>query len=141
MSSSRLCSSSPTLIISINDGLQILEPCFKYKMLDAGKSLCSLLKMVFVAFPSEATSTPQDVKALYQKVEELIQKHLASVAAPQTAGEDNSASMISFVLYIIQTLAEVQKNVIDPFNLVRVLQRLARDLASAPGSYARQVRL
>lgn len=108
-------------------------------MLDAGKSLCSLLKMVFVAFPSEATSTPQDVKALYQKVEELIQKHLASVAAPQTAGEDNSASMISFVLYIIQTLAEVQKNVIDPFNLVRVLQRLARDLASAPGSYARQV--
>ncbi|KAJ0907922.1 putative non-specific serine/threonine protein kinase [Helianthus annuus] len=117
---------------------QILEPCFKYKMLDAGKSLCSLLKMVFVAFPSEGTSTPQDVKALYQKVEELIQKHLASVAAPQTAGEDNSASMISFVLYIIQTLAEVQKNVIDPFNLVRVFQRLARDLASAPGSYARQ---
>ncbi|KVI08775.1 Armadillo-type fold [Cynara cardunculus var. scolymus] len=117
---------------------QILEPCFKYKMLDAGKSLCSLLKMVFVAFPSEATSTPQDVKALYQKVEELIQKHLASVAAPQAAGEDNSASMISFVLYIIQTLAEVQKNAIDPFNLVRVLQRLARDLASAPGSYARQ---
>ncbi|GJS29218.1 transformation/transcription domain-associated protein-like protein isoform X2 [Tanacetum coccineum] len=117
---------------------QILEPCFKYKMLDAGKSLCSLLKMVFVAFPSEAVSTPQDVKSLYQKVEELIQKHLASVAAPQTAGEDNSASMISFVLYIIQTLAEVQKNVIDPFNLVRVLQRLARDLASAPGSFARQ---
>lgn len=117
---------------------QILEPCFKYKMLDAGKSLCSLLKMVFVAFPSEASSTPQDVKALYQKVEELIQKHLASVAAPQTAGEDNSASMISFVLYIIQTLAEVQKNVIDPFNLGRVLQRLARDLASAPGSYSRQ---
>ncbi|KAI7756782.1 hypothetical protein M8C21_014453, partial [Ambrosia artemisiifolia] len=103
----------------------ILEPCFKYKMLDAGKSLCSLLKMVFVAFPAEASSTPQDVKALYQKVEELIQKHLASVAAPQTAGEDNSASMISFVLYIIQTLAEVQKNVIDAFNLVRILQRLA----------------
>ncbi|KAL8246880.1 hypothetical protein R6Q59_008096 [Mikania micrantha] len=117
---------------------QVLEPCFKYKMLDAGKSLCSLLKMVFGAFPSEASSTPQDIKALYQKVEELIQKHLASVAAPQTAGEDNSASMISFVLYIIQTLAEVQKNVIDSFNLVRVLQRLARDLASAPGSYARQ---
>ena len=120
--------------------MQILEPCFKYKMLDAGKSLCSLLKMVFVAFPSEAASTPQDVKSLYQKVEELIQKHLASVAAPQTAGEDNSASMISFVLYIIQTLSEVQKNVIDPFNLVRVLQRLARDLASAPGSFARQVK-
>ncbi|XP_076887806.1 uncharacterized protein LOC143538050 [Bidens hawaiensis] len=117
---------------------QILEPCFKYKMLDAGKSLCSLLKMVFVAFPSEATSTPPDVKALYQKVEELMQKHLASVAAPQTAGEDNSASMISFVLYIIQTLAEVRKNVVDPFNLARVLQRLARDSASAPGSHARQ---
>ncbi|KAK9062066.1 hypothetical protein SSX86_019251 [Deinandra increscens subsp. villosa] len=117
---------------------QVLEPCFKYKMLDAGKSMCSLLKMVSVAFPSEASSTPQDVKALYQKVEELIQKHLASVAAPQTAGEDNSASMISFLLYIIQTLAEVQKNVFDPYILVRVLQRLARDLASAPGSYARQ---
>nr|GEW28421.1 phosphatidylinositol 3- and 4-kinase family protein with FAT domain isoform 1 [Tanacetum cinerariifolium] len=76
---------------------QILKPCFKYKMLDAGKSLCSLLKMVFVSFPSEAASTPQDVKSLYQK-----------------------------------------KNVIDPFSLVRVLQRLARDLASTPGSFARQ---
>lgn len=123
---------------NINQISQILEPCFKYKMLDAGKSLCSLLKMVFVAFPSEAASTPQDVKALYLKVEELIQKHLASVAAPPNTVEDNSASMISFVLYIIKTLAEVQKNVIDPFNLVRVFQRLARDLGSAPGSFVRQ---
>ncbi|GKD09258.1 hypothetical protein Tco_1188943 [Tanacetum coccineum] len=32
----------------------------------------------------------------------------------------------------------VQKDVTDPFNLVRVLQRLACDLASAPGSFARQ---
>ncbi|CAK9145339.1 unnamed protein product, partial [Ilex paraguariensis] len=118
--------------------LQILEPCFKYKMLDAGKSLCSLLKMVFVAFPLEATSTPPDVKLLYQKVEELIQKHLAALTAPQTSGEDNSANMISFVLYIIKTLSEVQKNFIDPNNLVRVLQRLARDMGLATGSYMRQ---
>ncbi|XP_059645489.1 uncharacterized protein LOC132287044 [Cornus florida] len=123
---------------NINQISQILEPCFKYKMLDAGKSLCSLLKMVFVAFPLEEASTPQDVKILYQKVEDLIQKHLAAVAAPQTSGEDNSANTISFVLYVIKTLAEVQKNFIDPFNLVRVLQRLARDMGSTSGSYARQ---
>uniref|UniRef100_A0A5B6YTI9 Putative transcription-associated protein 1 n=1 Tax=Davidia involucrata TaxID=16924 RepID=A0A5B6YTI9_DAVIN len=122
---------------NINQISQILEPCFKYKMLDAGKSLCSLLKMVFVAFPLEAASTPQDVKILYQKVEDLIQKHLAAVTA-QTSGEDNSANTISFVLYVIKTLAEVQKNFTDPFNLVRVLQRLARDMGSTSGSYARQ---
>ncbi|KAI8537003.1 hypothetical protein RHMOL_Rhmol10G0301200 [Rhododendron molle] len=123
---------------NINQISQILEPCFKYKLLDAGKSLCSLLKMVFVAFPLEAASTPQEVKILYQKVEELIQKHLASVTTQQTSGEDSSASTISFVLYVIKTLAEVQKNFIDPFTLVRVFQRLARDMVLATGSYARQ---
>lgn len=119
--------------------LQILEPCFKYKVLDAGKSLCSLLKMVSLAFPPEAASTTQDVKMLYQKVEELIQKHLAAVAAPQTSGEDNSGSMVSFVLYVIKTLAEVHKNFIEPANLVRLLQRLARDMGSSIGSHVRQV--
>lgn len=118
---------------------RFLNPCFKYKMLDAGKSLCSLLKMVFLAFPLEAASTPQEVKILYQKVEELIQKHLTAVTAQQTSGEDSSASTIRFVLYVIKTLAEVQKNFIDPYNLVRVIQRLARDMALATGSYARQV--
>ncbi|KAI8019703.1 Transcription-associated protein 1 [Camellia lanceoleosa] len=123
---------------NINQISQILEPCFKYKMLDAGKSLCSLLKMVFAAFPLEASSTPQDVKLLYQKVEDLIHKHLAAVTAPQTAGEDGSANTISFLLYVIKTLAEMQKNLYDPYNLVRVLQRLARDMGSTTGSYARQ---
>lgn len=119
--------------------LQILEPCFKYKMLDAGKSLCSLLKMVSIAFPPEAPSTPQDVKILYHKAEELVQRHLASIATPQSSGEDISASTISFVLYVIKTLAEVQKNFIDPSNLVRVLQRLARDMTASASSYLKQV--
>lgn len=119
--------------------MQILEPCFKHKMLDAGKSLCSLLKMVSVAFPPDAPSTTPDVKMLYQKVEELVQKHLASVATPQASGEEISASMISFILYVIKTLAEVQKNFIDPSNLVRVLQRLARDMTASTGSHLKQV--
>ncbi|KAK6237341.1 hypothetical protein QUC31_002810 [Theobroma cacao] len=123
---------------NINQISQILEPCFKYKMLDAGKSLCSLLKMVFVAFPPDAGTTPPDVKLLYQKVDELIQKHITTVTAPQTSGEDNSANSISFVLLVIKTLTEVQKNFIDPFILVRILQRLARDMGSSAGSHLRQ---
>lgn len=119
--------------------LKILEPCFKFKVLDAGKSMCSLLKMVYVAFPPEAANTPQDVKMLYQKVEELIQKHLAAVATSQTSGEDNSGGMVSFVLYVIKSLAEVHKNFIEPINLVRLLQRLARDMGSSIGSHVRQV--
>lgn len=117
---------------------QILEPCFKHKMLDAGKSLCSLLKMVFIAFPPDVASTPPDVKLLYQKVDELIQKHINAVTAPQTLGEDNSASSISFVLLVIKTLTEVEKY-IDPFILVRILQRLARDMGPSAGSHLRQV--
>ncbi|XP_022741614.1 transformation/transcription domain-associated protein-like isoform X2 [Durio zibethinus] len=123
---------------NINQISQILEPCFKYKMLDAGKSLCSLLKMVFVAFPLDAGATPPDVKLLYQKVDELIQKHITTVTSPQTSGEDNSANSISFVLLVIKTLMEVQKSFIDPFILVRILQRLARDMGSAAGSHIRQ---
>lgn len=108
-------------------------------MLDAGKSLCSLLKMVFVAFPLEAASTPPDVKMLYHKVEELIHKQIASVTAPQTSNEDNSANSISFVLFVIRTLTEVQKNLIDPHILVRILQRLARDMGTSASSHVRQV--
>ncbi|KDP46748.1 hypothetical protein JCGZ_06536 [Jatropha curcas] len=116
---------------------QILEPCFKHKMLDAGKSLCSLLKMVFVAFPPDAATTPTDVKLLYQKVDELIQKHINILTAPQTSGEENSANSISFVLLVIKTLTEVEKY-IEPYILVRILQRLARDMGSSAGSHLRQ---
>ncbi|XP_010268349.1 PREDICTED: transformation/transcription domain-associated protein-like [Nelumbo nucifera] len=126
---------------NINQISQILEPCFNNKMLDAGKSLCSLLKMVFVAYPPEVANTPQDVRMLYQRVEELIQKHLAAVTAHQISLEVTSAnSMISFALFVIRTLTEVQKNFIDPFilPLARVLQRLARDMGSAAGSHLRQ---
>lgn len=123
---------------NINQISQILEPCFKYKLLDAGKSLCSVLKMVFVSFPLEAATTPQDVKILYQKLEDLIQKHLTAVTGPQTSIEDNSSSLITFALFVIKTLSEVQKNIVEPYILVRVLQRLARDMGSSAGSLPRQ---
>ncbi|PON42677.1 hypothetical protein PanWU01x14_279900 [Parasponia andersonii] len=70
---------------NINQISQILEPCFKYKFLDAGKSLCSLMKMVVVAFPLEAATTPPDVKLLYQNVNQLIQNHVNTVTALQTS--------------------------------------------------------
>ncbi|KAJ4844568.1 hypothetical protein Tsubulata_023584 [Turnera subulata] len=122
---------------NINQISQILEPCFKHKMLDAGKSLCSLLKMVFVAFPPDAATTPSDVKLLFQKVDELIQKLINAVTAPSTPAEDNSASSISFVLLLIKTLMEVDKY-IEPSILVRILQRLARDMGSSASSHMRQ---
>eukprot|EP01018_Ginkgo_biloba_P025934 Gb_02841 [translate_table: standard] len=104
---------------------QLLEPSSNSKLLDIGKSLCTLLKMVFDAFPIDAANTPQDIKSLHQKVEELIQKHLAAVAAPQIPLETTSAnSMISFALSVLKTLAEGQKSFIDSFMmpLVRLLQ-------------------
>ncbi|KAK9039755.1 hypothetical protein V6N11_014947 [Hibiscus sabdariffa] len=136
----RVLEKQPNLFIrnNISQISQILEPCFKYKMLEAGKSLCSLLKMIFDAFPLDASTTPPDVKLLYQKVDELIQKHITSVTAPQTSGEDSSANSISFVLLVIKTLTEVQKSFIDPFILVRIFQRLARDMGSSAGANTRQ---
>lgn len=131
---------------NINQISQILEPCFKYKLLDAGKSLCSLLKMVFVAFPLEAATMPPDVKLLYQKVDELIQKHnndatapkhINDVATPQTSNAESSSS-ISFILLVIKTLTEVQKNFVDPYIFVRILQRLAKDMGSSSSSHLRQ---
>ncbi|CDY29210.1 BnaA06g25470D [Brassica napus] len=123
---------------NINQISQILEPCFKTKMLDAGKSLCSVLKMVFTAFPLDAANTPPDIKLLYQKVNELINKHVSAVTAPQASGEDNSFGSVSFVLLVIKTLAKVHKSFVDSYVVVRILQRLARDLGSAVGSHPRQ---
>lgn len=123
---------------NINQISQILEPCFKHKLLDAGKSFCSLLRMICVAFPQEAASTPADVKLLYQKVDDLIQKHVTTVTAPQTSSDDNNAGAISFLLLVIKTLTEVQRNFIDPLVLVRLLQRLQRDMGSSAGSHIRQ---
>ncbi|XP_010436242.1 PREDICTED: probable transcription-associated protein 1, partial [Camelina sativa] len=117
---------------------QFLELSFKHKMFDAGKSLCSLLKMVFIAFPHDGASTPPDIKLLYQKFSELIQKHVHPVTAPQVSGDDNSLGSISFVLVVLKTLAEVQKNFVDPYVLVHILQRLSRDLGSAAGAHPRQ---
>lgn len=107
-------------------------------MLDAGKSLCSLLKMVFVAFPPEAATTPPDVKQLYQKVDELLQKHVNIVTALPTSGEDNSANSISFLLLVIKTLMEAEKY-IESYILARILQRLARDMGSLSTTHLRQV--
>ncbi|KAI9081282.1 hypothetical protein K1719_036782 [Acacia pycnantha] len=123
---------------NINQISQILEPCFKHKLLDAGKSFCSLLKMIFVAFPPEAATTPADVKLLNQKLDDLIQKHVSAVTASQTPGDDNVASSISFLLLVIRTLTEVQRNFIEPSLLVRILQRLQRDMGSSAGSHLRQ---
>ncbi|XP_031475658.1 uncharacterized protein LOC116247605 isoform X2 [Nymphaea colorata] len=134
----------PQLFIrnNINQISQILEPCFNNKMLDAGKSLCSLLKLVFTAFPLDSSSTPTDVKMLYQKVEDLVQKHLLAVTASQLSLDVTSVNpVISFALSVIKTLMEVQKSFVDPFimPLVRVLQRLSREMGSSAGSHARQV--
>ena len=96
--------------------------------------------MIFVAFPPEVSTTPADVKVLYQKLEDLIQKHVTTIAAPQTSSDDTVASSISFLLLVIQTLTEVQRNFIDPTILVRILQRLQRDMGSSAGSHIRQVR-
>ena len=108
-------------------------------MLDAGKSLCSLLKIVFLTFPLDSAGTPPEIKMLYQKVQDLIEKHIATATAPQTSGDDTSANSISFVLLVLKTLMEVQKNLTDPSLLVRILQRLSRDMGSLAGSQARQV--
>ncbi|OIV92684.1 hypothetical protein TanjilG_18035 [Lupinus angustifolius] len=123
---------------NINQISQILEPCFKHKLLDAGNSFCSLLKMIFVSFPQEAATTPADVKLLYQKLDDLIQKHVTTITAPQTSSDDNNASSIGFLLLVIKTLTEAQRNFIDPSVLVRILQRLQRDMGSSANSQLRQ---
>lgn len=110
-------------------------------MLDAGKSLCSLLKMVFNTYPLEAATTPHDVKILYQRVADLIQKNLAATVPQISLEAGSNNSMISFSLFIVRTLTEVQRTLIDPFigPMVRVLQRLARDSSSSTGTQIKQV--
>jgi transformation/transcription domain-associated protein len=110
--------------------------------MDIEKSLCTLLKMVFDAFPLDATNTPQDIRLLYSKVVELIQNHLAVVTAPQVSHDTSSANlMISFAVSVIKTLAEGQQDFIDSFMmpLIRVLQRLTSEIRMLTSSIAKQV--
>ncbi|KAM7251269.1 hypothetical protein ACFE04_023152 [Oxalis oulophora] len=127
----------PRLFIrnNISQISQILEPCFKFRMLDSGKSFCLLLKMVFDTFPIVGLGPiPSEIKMLYSKVDELIQK-LVNVTG---LGEDNNSSyFISFVLLVIKTLTEV-KHFTDPMILVHILQCLARDMGSTTSSHLRQ---
>ncbi|KAH7432383.1 hypothetical protein KP509_07G020000 [Ceratopteris richardii] len=121
--------------------IQLLEPCFNSKLPDIGKSLCTLLKMVFDAFPVEASNTPPDIKPLHQKVEELIQKHLTTVTNVQPALDSSSANaIIGFTWSVIKTLTEGQKRYIDWFlpALVRVVQRLIKEMFSATNALSRQ---
>ncbi|WJX55827.1 non-specific serine/threonine protein kinase [Trifolium repens] len=55
-----------------------------------------------------------------------------------SSNDDNNAGAISFLLLVIKTLTEVQRNFIDPLVLVRLLQRLQRDMGSSAGSHLRQ---
>lgn len=95
--------------------------------------------MVILAYPLEAASTPQIVMELYTKVNDLIQKYLVAVATPRKENKDMSAKAISFVLYIIKLLAEMQDNLIQPYNVVYVLQYLAQELRLPTGSHVRHL--
>lgn len=143
--------------------LQTQEPVFNSKVPDIGKSLCLLLKMVFDAYPvdpapppdvkpshsnnttevklSQQTVTPE-IRQLHAKVEELILKNLGAVVATQPAVESRAASsIISFTLSIVETLTENNKSYIDRYMmpLIRVIQRLAREMVTISGAVARQV--
>ncbi|KAG6555625.1 hypothetical protein Mapa_002860 [Marchantia paleacea] len=141
---------------------QTQEPVFNSKVPDIGKSLCLLLKMVFDAYPvdpapppdvkpshsnntsevkqSQQTVTPE-IRQLHAKVEELILKNLGAVVATQPAVESRAASsIISFTLSIVETLTENNKAYIDRYMmpLIRVIQRLAREMVTISGAVARQ---
>lgn len=100
--------------------------------------------MVFEAFPVDAPDTHQDVKLLHQKVEELIQKQLGVVTTTPSQPPLESPvvnGVISFTLNILETLVAGNKQYVDRFMmpLVRVFQRLAREMATASAQFARQV--
>ena len=109
---------------------------------DIGKSLCALLKMVFDAFPVESTNIPQEIRPIHAKVEDLIQKHLATVTNIQPSLDTSTANaMIGFTWSIVKTLTEGQKRYIDWFlpALVRVIQRLMKEMLTASNALSKQV--
>lgn len=122
---------------------KLLEPSFNSKMPEIGKALVILVKMVFDAFPVDSAATPQDVKLLHQKVEELIHKQLAAVTAAQPSGMDARVAytMISLSISVLQSLTEGNKTYLDRFMmpLVRTVQRLSRDMSTTTTALARQV--
>ncbi|KAJ7564762.1 hypothetical protein O6H91_02G032300 [Diphasiastrum complanatum] len=122
---------------------QVLEPSFNNKPSDIGKSLCSLLKMVFDAYPVDSASKSQEIKQLHLKVEELVQKHLGVVTSspsPSALDARSANTMVTFLLAILTTLTEANKGYLDRFMmpLVRVCQRLAREMVNTSSNLLRQ---
>ena len=98
--------------------------------------------MVFDAFPVESANVPQEIRPIHAKVEELIQKHLATVTNIQPSLDTSTANaMIGFTWSIVKTLTEGQKRYIDWFlpALVRVIQRLMKEMLSVSNALSRQV--
>lgn len=94
----------------------------------------------------DAPDIHQDVRLLHQKVEELIQKQLTTVTANQTQPPLEASVLnvlISFTLNILKTLVAGNKQYVDKFMsyLVRVFQRLAREMATTSAQIARQVEI
>lgn len=92
----------------------------------------------------DAPDTHQDVKLLHQKVEDLIQKQLTTVTTNQSQPPlevSVSNVLISFTLNILKTLVSGNKQYIDKhmMHLVRVFQRLAREIVTTSAQIARQV--
>ncbi|KAL3681984.1 hypothetical protein R1sor_000006 [Riccia sorocarpa] len=139
------------------------EPVMNSKVSDIGKSLCLLLKMMFKEHPVDPAPAadvkplantaevkqPQqritpEVRQFHAKVEELILKNLGAVGQPQStqpALDCNAASsVISFTVSILDTLTENNKAYLDKYMmpLVRVVQRLGREMATMSTTVSRQ---
>ncbi|KAL2624095.1 hypothetical protein R1flu_008340 [Riccia fluitans] len=142
---------------------QIQEPILNAKVPDIGKSLCFLLKIVFEAYPVDPapasdvkplantaevkqprqTITPE-IKQFHARVEELILQNLGAFGQAQStqpALDSRAASSVfSFTMSVLEILSDNNKAYLDKFMmpLVRVVQRLAREMATMSSTVTRQ---
>lgn len=108
-------------------------------MLDGGRSLCLLFRILYGALPLKARLLQSDAKLVYENLDQLILKHINCVFTSESSGEENYVIPIGIVITLIKTLIEVRSNIIDPHILVRVLQLLVHQMGSSADARIRQV--
>jgi transformation/transcription domain-associated protein len=118
--------------------LQVLDPCFTIRNSELTAKLCSVLEMVYQAYPSDTLSLPPEVKSIHTKVEDMLMKQLTNASNQPTNPAVDIKTLhtgLTTSLQILKILCPLQKSFVDKFvpAMVRIAQRFLKLMVDGAG--------
>lgn len=116
----------------------MLDPCFAIRNTELTAKLCSVLEMVYQAYPTDTLSLPPEVKSIHTKVEDMLIKQLTNASNQPTNPAVELKTLhtgLTVSLQILKVLSPLQKSFVDRFvpALVRIVQRFLKLMIDGAG--------